>query len=142
MSTINRNCSKELLSKLLSIEKNINILEKYIFLKSNNDVDIYNNILYEIYYDLHEGIPLQSILDKLKQGKIYWGNESFDSVKFNQEEQDNYIINPFEAVEGVVTCKCGSNRTISFSKQIRSCDEGSSVIANCIDCKNTWTIGG
>jgi hypothetical protein len=58
-------------------------------------------------------------------------------------EEDDFIENPFQVEEGVLECyKCGSKRTISYTKQTRSADEPASVIATCINCKNKWVYSG
>ena len=47
-------------------------------------------------------------------------------------------LSPAEVEEGVLECKCGSKRTISFTLQTRSGDEGTSVWARCVECGNKW----
>ena len=35
--------------------------------------------------------------------------------------------------------RCGSNKTYSYTKQIRSGDEATTVFAICCKCNNRWT---
>ena len=40
------------------------------------------------------------------------------------------------------TCfKCGSSKIFSIAKQIRSADEGTSVLNECCDCHKKWRDG-
>lgn len=46
-----------------------------------------------------------------------------------------------EAESGDYVCSgCGSDRTISRSKQLRSADEGASTLVRCLDCNRGWRI--
>ena len=59
------------------------------------------------------------------------------------EEQDEFIENPFEVVEGAMECdKCKSKRVFYYQKQSRSCDEGFNTYAACCNCNAKWTIRG
>ena len=41
-----------------------------------------------------------------------------------------------------VKCKnCGSENVNSYSKQVRSGDEATTVFYTCLDCKNKWRVG-
>jgi DNA-directed RNA polymerase subunit M/transcription elongation factor TFIIS len=57
-------------------------------------------------------------------------------------EQDNFIIQPFEIVEGITECKCGSKRVYSFTKQTRGGDEISTTFNECLSCKSKWSYSG
>ena len=69
---------------------------------------------------------------------IGFNADCFSEVRQSINEQHNFIENPFEVEEGVLECKCGSRKTISFSKQIRCGDEGTTVFAKCVTCGATW----
>ena len=74
--------------------------------------------------------------------KIGFNNNVFTKHKINQSNEDEFIKNPFKVEEGAIECKCGSKRTLSFTKQSRSCDEPASVIVKCIECKSQWVYSG
>jgi len=69
-----------------------------------------------------------------------FNHSSFD--KFIQKEniQDEYVINPFQAEEGVVQCvKCKSMKVYSVSRQTRAADEPMTTVSVCTICKHKWS---
>jgi len=100
-------------------------------------------LLSQVYDDLADEEDPQVIEtyieDVIKQGKLGWDHASFNSIKQSQQEQDDYILNPFEAEEGVVECKkCGSWKVYSVSVQTRAADEPVTTMAQCTMCKTKW----
>ncbi len=139
---IDRSIGIQALSKTLTKKSNINLVEKYIFNMTNTN-DEYLNLLYESLYLLkHKNqsktenikLLLTAIFDK----QMVWNNQVYTEYREKIEEQDNFLIKPFEIEEGVLECKCGSKRTISFQRQTRSADEGSTTFAQCIKCGAKW----
>ncbi len=62
-------------------------------------------------------------------------------LKDNQRMRDEYITSPVDVEEGVMQCnKCGSMRTFSSQKQVRSGDEGFSTFCACANCGAKWRI--
>ena len=94
-------------------------------------------LLSQVYDDLADEEDPQVIEtyieDVIKQGKLGWDHASFNSIKQSQQEQDDYILNPFEAEEGVVECKKCSWKVYSVSVQTRAAD--SPWMAQCTMCK-------
>ena len=140
-----RKCGKTSLSKILKIEKNIIILEKNIYeaavkIDNNNTQNTYQDICMDVITMINQGVKLNTILQKLKKGKLMYDSELFNDVRDSLSEQQNFLENPFEVDEGVIECKCGSRRTISFSKQTRCGDEGTTVFAKCVDCGKSWIM--
>jgi DNA-directed RNA polymerase subunit M/transcription elongation factor TFIIS len=135
-----RNAGKESLKLFLNNEQNINTFEKYIYELS--DENTYKLNIYDVLSDINSGTKLANILKKIKSKKIGFKNEAFKDYIFEEEEQDNFIIKPFEIEEGVLECKCGSKRVYSYSKQSRSADEPMSTYAECMSCKKKWTYSG
>ena len=138
---------KNALRTVLKQEKNIDTIEKYIYqLSSKNKLNIeknYNSNLYQIIGDIIDEIKLKKILENIKNNKIGWKHHSFDEMNICIDEQNDFIKNPFEVEEGVFQCKqCGSKRVYSYAKQDRSCDEGTSVYAQCVACKAKWRERG
>ena len=147
-----RELGKKSLKTVLTVDKNVSILEKEVYnivlkkIEKKTDEDIekmYKAIIYQIIGDILAKKKLSNILEDIKQSKIGWDHRSFESVKFRQNEQDEFILNPFEVEEGALECKkCGSKKTFSYSKQVRSADEPMTTFAQCISCKAKWTYSG
>lgn len=139
-----RETGKIALSSVLTIQKNIDNFEKYIYLESkrldeHEQEEVYTRIVYQTIGDILSGKKLAIILSLIKNGKIGWKHPAFDSVTLKQAEQDEFIINPFEVEDGVLECHCGSKRVFSYSKQCRSSDEPTTTFAECMSCKARWT---
>lgn len=105
-------------------------------------------LLSQVYDDLSETLydahSIKTYIDDvIKQGKLGWEHISFSNIKQSQQEQDDYILNPFEAEEGVVECKkCGSSKVYSVSVQTRAADEPMTTMAQCTMCKTKWSYNG
>jgi DNA-directed RNA polymerase subunit M/transcription elongation factor TFIIS len=143
-----RKNGKVALATLLTKEKNIRVIERYLYEQSNltsneDDIeDVYNLYLYQIIGDLIDGSKLKPLLVSIKAGKLGWEHKSFNEVTIKLKEQEDFIENPFEVEEGVIECRCGSKRVYSYSRQQRSCDEPSTTYAECVACKSKWTYSG
>lgn len=136
-----RKNGKIILGTVLKNAKNIETFEKYIFQQSFDEI-IYADNIYQLAYDVSSGMPLKNIFSNIKNNKLGWNHTSFDELLFNQKEQDEFIINPFEVEEGVLECKCGSKRVFSYQRQSRSSDEPMTTYAQCMSCKSQWTYSG
>lgn len=149
MNSSLRENGKIALGTILNIEKNITVLEKYIFEAASSSIDNedqiednYNEYIYQVIGDIIAGNKLKSTLSNIKAGKLGWYHPSFDETKFKLEEQDNFIMNPFEVAEGVLECRCGSKRVFSFQRQLRGSDEPMTTFAECVSCHSKWTYSG
>jgi len=131
----------QLLSTVLSQPQNIKAFKKYI---DRLDETEYKRILYQLVTDINENKEdLQSTLSTLKNKSTGWNHPTFKVVKQKLEEHDDYLVKPFEVAEGVVECKkCGSNKTFSVQKQVRSSDEPMTTFSRCVQCGATWTYDG
>lgn len=79
----------------------------------------------------------------IRDGAYGFGHPCFSEFAKIKKEQDEFMQKPFEVEEGIFTCTaCGSKKTLSYAKQVRSCDEGMSVFVTCIKCKNSWQHSG
>jgi DNA-directed RNA polymerase subunit M/transcription elongation factor TFIIS len=98
--------------------------------------------LYEMAFQMQEDdLDLQHTFKSLKDSKLGLSHPDFSVVSKKMEETDLFMNKNFETVEGVNECsKCKSKRTISFTKQVRSADEGASVFITCIDCKHRFIM--
>jgi DNA-directed RNA polymerase subunit M/transcription elongation factor TFIIS len=129
---------KDALRTVIKKEQNIETLERNIYEKSSN----YLLSIFEIINDIKSGLKLNEILSNIKKTNIGWNHDSLKDAIFEEEEQNNFIIQPFEVYEGVLTCKCGSKRVYSYQKQSRSADEPMSTYATCMSCKSKWVYSG
>jgi DNA-directed RNA polymerase subunit M/transcription elongation factor TFIIS len=147
----------EALSTVLQQVKNCQMFEKYIFdyvsaksEKDNEDeISAENALLYNWYIYQVIGLLIQDmanmkkIYKSIKEGKVGWKSSTYDDVTNKFEEHDEYLVKPFEVVEGVAQCgKCGSKKTWSIAKQLRGGDEGTSTISRCVECGHHWVYGG
>ena len=137
-----REIGKNALKTVLTREQNVNTLEKYIFEISEEDEKSYKKILYETIQDISNGNKIQDILSNIKNKNVLWKHKSLETFIKEEEEQDEFIINPFQVEEGIVECRCGSKRVYSYSKQCRGGDESSTTFATCLECKSKWTYSG
>ena len=151
MSTITeecRNIAKKCLKTFINVDKNIDIIEKNIYKNVINSTDkfekeidiecIYKEIIYQIIGDFMSKKNIKDILQSIKDNKIGWEHACFENIKFRQKEQDDFIINPFEVVEGVTNCHCGSKRVFTYQAQVRSCDEPMTTFVSCLNCGQRW----
>lgn len=80
------------------------------------------------------------IKDVIHKELIGFNHSSFSKFIQKEKEQEDYVINPFEAEEGVVQCvKCKSMKVYSVSKQTRAADEPMTTVSVCTTCKHKWS---
>ena len=147
--TDNRNFAYEVLAitgKLTSEE-----IEKVIEAILRNDVESscceeisyeFKKMIYEVIGDILADKDAEFIINRLNKNQTGWNHSSFDRMKMKQDEQDDFIKNPFEVEEGVLECMCGSKRVYSYQKQTRGSDEPSTTFAECVACKKKWQYSG
>ena len=138
-----RNIGKKTLFKVLKNEDNVNSIEKNIYtnISKDNFETEYKNIIYQICLDILDKKNFNDILNDVNNKKIYWNNPCFENISNKVAEQNDFIVNPFNVEEGALKCnKCNSKRVLSYSRQVRSSDESTSVFAHCIGCKAKWVI--
>jgi DNA-directed RNA polymerase subunit M/transcription elongation factor TFIIS len=120
-------------------------LEDIVFKKSK-DQKMYKKIL----TDIHSYVTVNNkthaeLIDILNSEKYMWNHPILDDILTTQNEIFSYIENPFEIVDGLFKCqKCGNGKTVSYSKQTRSSDEGMSTFVFCTnrECLHHWMYKG
>ena len=143
--SIDRQKGIQALASALKSEKNCQMFEKIIYnLCSKEDTVEYNWYIYQVVGFLLQDVgAMKMYFGDVKAKKIGWNSTTFDSVRSKIVEHDEYLVKPFDVVEGVAQCgKCGSKKTWSIAKQMRSGDEGTSTISRCVECGNHWVYSG
>jgi len=115
-----------------------NHIEELIYNLSESSNDKYKEILYSVIIDYMNNIDEDLLICNLQEGKVGWKHDKYAKYIRDIEEIDEFVNNPIEIEEGVLECVCGSKRTISFQKQTRSADEGSTTFAQCVECGRKW----
>ena len=129
---------KRKLEKYLKVVKNINILAKYIL---KNDPDVQEQILHELCLDIYNKVPIKTCAMKIKNKKYIFGSESYNTLEILQKEQDEFLSEPPQVVEGAVDCpKCNGQKAFLCTMQIKSGDENTSVFARCATCGHSFRI--
>lgn len=106
--------------------------------ESQND---YNLIILEVLSWKRNEVCDDDIMNNIKDKNFLYFTEQFDKYTDEINELDDFLNNPFEVDEGVLTCnKCGSNKTYSYTKQTRGGDESTTVFAMCSNCQSKWKI--
>lgn len=130
---------------LMDDKKDIERICEVLFDDDADDEDDDNEektrVVYQVIEDLKHHDE-DTVLANLKAQRYGWNHDSLKKYQDIEYEQDCFIIQPFEIVEGIVECKCGSKRVYSYSKQTRSGDESISTFNECLICKNKWMYSG
>jgi DNA-directed RNA polymerase subunit M/transcription elongation factor TFIIS len=153
-----RENGKKALLTVLNSEKNISTFDKYIqinceYMNTNGSEytieENYKRLVFQVIGDIISKKEIKLILIDIKKHLVGWEHNSFKYVKQRIVEHDDFIINPFEVVEGVTQCKnsldgvfCGSWRVFTYQLQVRSSDEPMSTFAQCMNCKSKWSYSG
>lgn len=132
---------KEKFELLLENYKNVRLFSEVIFEKAEDNEEETKRIAYQVIEDLNH-TDEDTILENLQARKYGWNHDSLKKYQDIEYEQDCFIIQPFEIIEGIVDCKCGSKRVYSFSKQTRSGDESITTFNECLVCKSKWVYSG
>lgn len=117
------------------------LLNSYQQRYSNSDKKFSKFILYEIVNLVHskkdENTSVKSILEEENRHySFFFDSRQFSNIKQTLEEETKFLENPVTVEDGVVECKkCKSLKTISFAKQTRGSDEGTSVFVTCVMCQ-------
>lgn len=133
---------KEKLETIL-IQKGIKNVNQFYDLLNNDDDDeeVMKRVVYQVLEDLNQNDE-EIVLKSLKEKRCGWNHKTWNMYQDIEYEQDCFIIQPFEIVEGIVECRCGSKRVFSYSKQTRSGDESITTFNECLICKNKWVYNG
>jgi DNA-directed RNA polymerase subunit M/transcription elongation factor TFIIS len=130
---------------VLNDKKMATKIEKALYKKmiDNHSDEDYLTAIYQIVGMLVEKQDLKVIDSMIKDNKFLWNNPCYEKIAVALEEHDDYILSPFDVVDGVVQCpKCKNNKTWSVQKQVRSCDEPMTTFSICVTCGHKWRYSG
>lgn len=143
ISDDNRNIALKALYTLnLSNSEHYTNIENLLY-KNSTSFDNYIDNVYQVINDFFKYQDVNKIINLINQNKLCRNNPDFYSYMLEENEQNNFLITPFQIEEGIAECnKCGSKKVFSYQKQSRSCDEPSSTYSQCVVCKNKWVYSG
>jgi len=139
-----RDKGKKCLCTVLKIKKNIDTIERNIYnlCVRQKDFSKYNQYILQVVNKIIKRKPLKQVLIDIKEGALGWKHPIFNEIESRIQEQNDYLVHPFEVEEGVLECKCGSKRVYSYQRQSRSSDEPMTTFAQCVACNSRWTYSG
>lgn len=145
-----RKIAINMLTTVFTEQKNAEIFEKNLYKQAEkisaeeNFEDIYLWITYQIIGHLiQDKTMVKQYLADIKAGRVGWTDTCYDNVSKKLDEHDDYIVSPFEVVEGVISCpRCKCAKTWSVQKQVRSSDEPMTTFSRCVECDNQWVYSG
>lgn len=127
-------------------DEEVSTIENTVCSQCSNDTVKYKNTMMEIYdFVFNHGYDSSQILEIVETDNVQWKNNEFKQIAEAQDEIFSYIENPFEVVEGMFSCpKCGNKKNVTYSKQVRSSDEGMSTFVFCSNrlCRHSWVYQG
>lgn len=134
--TLSRTRVRDILATVLTNEHNLDVFSRRL---ANASEHIVHEVLYEL--SACQSIQkrtLQEMLCRIRDHEYGWTQAPFDQARVREEEEESFLLKPLEIEEGVLECRCGSKRTISYQRQTRSADEGSTTFARCVECGASW----
>ena len=122
------------------------LFEKYIYRQAKKFDDKVRKEMYLWFIYQTVGLLLMNVkkpLKQIKKGKVGWKSVTYEKIIATLQEHDDYIVMPFEVVEGVVECpKCEGSKTWSVQKQTRGGDEIMTTFSRCVNCGHDWRYSG
>lgn len=135
--------NETILKPVIKYKKDRELFLKELKKVSANEEELKSNLYSVAGMLLKNPKNQKEILRNIKEGRIGWQSETFDKIREKLEEHDDFIMHPFEVVDGVVKCpKCGNSKTWSFQKQCRSSDEPMTTFSQCAICRFQWNYSG
>jgi DNA-directed RNA polymerase subunit M/transcription elongation factor TFIIS len=132
-----RELGAKVIGEYLSNRNNITILESRIF-EASRTSDVYTKNLYSCVGYLTQGW-VKEYNEDIKAKLCGFALNAYHNYAEEERETDKYLTEEVSVEEGALVCpKCHSLKTFSYTKQVRSSDEGTSVFARCYNCAHKW----
>jgi len=157
IDTVLREKVKQQLFELLDSKKNSETFEKYLFILSTSFVCETSSDLKIVYMDNARNLigyllPLENpseknltyVLDILKQNKLNYKSEFYETYDENIKQELKKVQIPVEIIEGIFSCpKCHQKFTQHYSIQTRRSDEPPTIFIHCLTkgCLHKWRKG-
>ena len=97
-----RTFGKKILKKVLKNAININSFEELLFNVTKKNRELYLKLLYQLVYDISLNKSVKQLYIDLMNKNIEWNHPYFSQYKQMCDEQDEFMLKPFEIEEGVL----------------------------------------
>lgn len=132
-----RDLGLKVIGEYLSNARNISLLESRIF-DASSAPETYTRNLYSCVGYLTQGW-VKEYNEDIKAKLCGFALNAYHTHAEDERETDRYLTEDVSVAEGALICpKCRSLKTFSYTKQVRSADEGTSVFARCYNCAHKW----
>lgn len=121
---IKRDSNRKLVQQLVQLDSNIQLYDLLHILDQSSNKK--------------ETLKTLSSLITTHGANYIWAQPEFNKYRVMMEEENYFQTNPIDFEEGVMECRCGSHKTISYQRQTRSADEGATTFVKCVECKHSW----
>lgn len=135
---MDRELGKKILGMYLTVPRNVEILEARISMLAAPAPDTYMKLVYDCVGYVSQGW-ITEFHDDAKRGLVGFALGAYGEHARAESETDAFLVSEIEVEEGALACpRCKSGKTFSYTKQVRSADEGTSVFARCYGCQHKW----
>ena len=136
-----RELGTQLIADIFKDVGNRKLFEELVYNKNKDKPKKYFDTIYQL-SGLVLSHDIKTCYNIIEKDKLGWELDIFGEDRDNEELETNFIDCPFEAVDSIMECNCGSKRISSMAKQLRGLDEGTSVLCKCFDCGKKWIESG
>lgn len=109
--------------------------------QDRDDFDGYQQACFQVTQLLSENESFDIVSKKVASKQFGFEDPYFDDCREAEKNEIQYIEQPVKVEDGIHECRsCGSKKTYSIQKQVRSGDEAMTLFIQCTKCQKKWTM--